>query len=164
MAISLRRVFVSLIAMLTFAMIVTYAITCFDKSELKVSQKIDVHEQNRIEQELKKLERNKKNNPNEVFAVDFKELVHFEWDKMYIFGPYADGKDVNNKLGFHWTSETFINPSDEAHTIIFLKNNKIINYVEYWSFFKLNKEIFFPNDSKFEAEIDTNWVYWKPAK
>ncbi|MGX4601736.1 hypothetical protein [Faecalimicrobium sp. JNUCC 81] len=57
--------------------------------------------------------------------LDFSKVANFDWDTMMIFHPYSDinskFKDVN--------IDNSINTRDDINTIVFIKNNKIVEMV-----------------------------------
>lgn len=64
-------------------------------------------------------------------TVDFNEITSFEWDSMYIFGPYTSEQNIKDVLGIN-TFETYnIQYRDDIELIIFIKDQKMVFSLEY---------------------------------
>lgn len=68
-----------------------------------------------------------KNNPNQL---DFNKVTNFKWDKVYIFHPYTEGDEISRQLGFKWKYPTNIEHSDSINLLVFVKDNRVFQYLE----------------------------------
>lgn len=87
-------------------------------------KKIEFDEENLFEKKLKTslIELDK----NNIKEIDLTTLIDFEFDYMYIFTPYTKKEQINKIIGFNWKGSFDIN-HDFYTTIIFVKNNEVIN-------------------------------------
>jgi len=66
-------------------------------------------------------------NDNEI---DFDKIFDEEWDEMIVIEPYSTPKDLYKN--FKWNKiNTSIEYRDDINLIVFLKNKKIISYLNY---------------------------------
>ncbi len=69
-------------------------------------------------------------------TVKMQELTDFQWDDAFLFRPYSSKKDIELQTGIK--SSFFTNSlRDEEYQLIFIKNNKVVAYVngkDYSSF------------------------------
>lgn len=65
-------------------------------------------------------------------CVDLSATMEFEWEAMYIFGPYTTEETINNMLGHKWqfTSQTSIAENDSITLILFAKAKKVVASME----------------------------------
>lgn len=66
----------------------------------------------------------------ETSTIDnLSNLTTFEWDTLYSFAPYTPENIIYNAIGFRWEK---INStvSEGMNQIIFLKDNKVICYID----------------------------------
>jgi hypothetical protein len=57
-------------------------------------------------------------------------VTGFQWDKLFIFGPYTPIEKIYMQLGYNWTEakKTHIDSSDTFYVIVFVKDGKVIRY------------------------------------
>lgn len=56
--------------------------------------------------------------------INMGKFTPFEWDKFYVFGPYATEQHINDMLGFKWSGSG--PDQDEYQLIIFVKESKVV--------------------------------------
>jgi hypothetical protein len=61
------------------------------------------------------------------------ELTDFQWDRLYIFAPFASHDDIQESLGFAWpnVSKTHIHHSDVNTLLVFVKDKQVAGWIEY---------------------------------
>jgi hypothetical protein len=66
-------------------------------------------------------------------VIDFSKTVPFRFEKVCILGPYTSNESAKQALGFFWDveKETEISTNDGINLIAFIKENKVISYVEH---------------------------------
>ncbi|RKD25916.1 hypothetical protein BEP19_03020 [Ammoniphilus oxalaticus] len=66
-------------------------------------------------------------------SIEFKEIADFPWDRMFIFPPYTPVETINEELGVSWSKvgSTGIQNRDDINLIVFVKDNKVVRYLEY---------------------------------
>ena len=58
--------------------------------------------------------------------VNLQELTEFEWDLLYVFGPYTSKKEIEEVIGFESDNITD-NMADESTTyLLFVKDNAVV--------------------------------------
>jgi len=65
-----------------------------------------------------------------VEEIDLSSLTDFDWEKVYIFGPYTTQEMINEKLGVNYKDPSSIDYRDDINLIVFLDNNKVVQYAE----------------------------------
>jgi hypothetical protein len=62
---------------------------------------------------------------NPVITVS--ALTDFQWDKLFIFGPYTPVQKIHTQLGFKWADaeKTHIDSSDTFYLLVFEKDGKV---------------------------------------
>ena len=64
--------------------------------------------------------------------LNIKEIGDFDWDRLFIFGPYASNDWVSEELGFEWTGINFYKEVSEGVCyLLFVKENAVVHYVKY---------------------------------
>ena len=94
---------------------------------------------------------------NPVLTIS--SVTEFQWDKLFIFGPYTPEKKIHEQLGYNWAEaeKTHIDSSDTFHLLVFVNNGKVVRY------FKLPRTIgdfqgietynvFTPGNDEFEVK------------
>lgn len=66
-------------------------------------------------------------------TINFNQVTSFEWDYMFIFGPYIPTEFIEGKIGFEWDSaENLITQIGDTHSlIVFTKGEKVVKYLKY---------------------------------
>ncbi len=56
----------------------------------------------------------------------------FEWDKMYVFGPYTSQKDVESLIGISWPEfkQTTVKSSDSVCLVLFVRDSEVVGWYE----------------------------------
>src|SRR5262249_3021890 len=62
-------------------------------------------------------------------VVDFAEIAPFEWDRVYVFGPYTPEEHIQKCLGFEWESagRSSINSSKRANLVVFVRGSEVVH-------------------------------------
>lgn len=88
--------------------------------------------------------------------IDFSKVSSITWDRLYIFGPYVQLKNIQGSLGYAWRPDTFFFPGpDRGFTYLFFTcDGKVIQYVEYpvdWGIFAemFTKRVYTPDEAHF---------------
>lgn len=87
----------------------------------------------------------KKRGHDEQVIVKLQSLTTFQWDKFYVFTPYTSIENIYNILGFQWRGaiKSGINHRDDINLLVFVKDKKIVEYLEYprshGDFYKIKK-------------------------
>lgn len=60
------------------------------------------------------------------------ELTQFQWQKLYIFGPYTSNEEIAKTLGFEWSevSSTNIDYDESINLLIFVADTKVVHSLE----------------------------------
>lgn len=113
---------------------------------------------------LQRLVENKKGN-NERVVVNFARITNFKWDKLLIFTPYTDPKEIAGKQGFRWTNsiQTSIFVNDGENLLLFIKGDKVIRYINlprnHGNFpDSLGRCCFDYNNAVFEVQEINDWL------
>jgi hypothetical protein len=69
-------------------------------------------------------------NEKRMEGIDLNSLTDFDWEKAYVIYPYTPQKEINEKLGFNYKDPSSIDFRDDIYLIVFLHNNKVVQYVE----------------------------------
>jgi hypothetical protein len=60
------------------------------------------------------------------------DFTSFEWDRMYIFQPYASGSEINRRLGFRWAKDdATVVHSDTYRLLVFVKDREVVAHLDY---------------------------------
>jgi len=99
-------------------------------------------------------------------VIDFSKTVPFQYEKVCILGPYTTNESAEQALGFYWDvqKETEISTNDAINLIAFIKENKVISYVEHsrakGDFWKLSRKCLDYNSSILtRISKKDDWVY-----
>lgn len=65
--------------------------------------------------------------------LDLAEVADFEWDKVYLFGPYTPRQYVGEALGFEWPSlgGSDIESSDGVTLVVFVKDGRVVKSFDH---------------------------------
>jgi hypothetical protein len=126
MKISKKRFILFLIA----AVIITPLLYSYlNYLDIKVSRKYE----NDFRQELKRV-------ISQETSFEMKEVTNFDWDQMFIFGPYTSRDDMQRVIGQEWTYYSYIGywliqksflgkyplDDDSYNSVVFMKGDKIV--------------------------------------
>lgn len=65
-----------------------------------------------------------------VEKIDVNSLTDFNWEKAYIFTPYTTQETISEQLGVNYKDPSNLYYRDDINLIVFLDNNKVVQYVE----------------------------------
>jgi len=95
-------------------------------------------------------------------TVTVSAATDFQWDKLYVFGPYTPVEKIHAQLGYHWSEagKTAIQASDTFYLLVFMKNGQVISHYKFprtiGDFHNLEaKNGFSPGDDAFEIKTAT---------
>ena len=98
-------------------------------------------------------------------VTDFSKVVPFKYERVCILGPYTLNESAEQALGFYWDveKETEISSNDGINLIAFIKENKVISYIEHsrakGDFSKLSRKCLNYNNSVLTRTTrKDNWV------
>jgi hypothetical protein len=65
-------------------------------------------------------------------SIKLSNLTKFEWEKVYIFGPYTPKEKVESDLGFKWNgfNETGISSDDSTNLLLFLSKDNGVKWAK----------------------------------
>jgi hypothetical protein len=68
-----------------------------------------------------------------IEIIDLEKTTSFDWDKLYIFGPYTTAKKMNEELGQVWILGYFthIDSSENYSLLVFMNKNRIVQFLEF---------------------------------
>ncbi len=63
-------------------------------------------------------------------VVTVSQLTDFQWDKLFVFGPYTPVQKIHAQLGYTWTDaeKTHIDSLDTFNLFVFVKDGKVVRY------------------------------------
>jgi hypothetical protein len=66
-------------------------------------------------------------------TVDFAEVAHFAWDRVYVFGPYTPHERIHASLGFHWEGvrDTTVGWNDGVNLVVFIQGAEVVYWFEH---------------------------------
>ena len=69
---------------------------------------------------------------SDTACVDFVQIIEFDWDTMFVFGPYTTEEKINDTIGQEWqfAKQTSIDENDSITLIIFTKVQKVTTFME----------------------------------
>ena len=79
-------------------------------------------------------------------AFDLKSCTHFDWDAVYVFGPYGGGTSVERVVGFRWpdADKAWDEFDESLQALVFVKGQTVVEYVTIprtWDFSKAPYEL-----------------------
>jgi hypothetical protein len=99
-------------------------------------------------------------NTNQPFTFHLDSLTNFNWDHLFIFGPYTYSEDIDSILGFSWNSfDKYSMEYNEGHfLLVFTLNQKVIYDLiysrKYGDFNKIKRTIIKRKDAIFTLKKD----------
>ena len=101
----------------------------------------------------------RKINNRDTIIIDIKELTDFDWDFFFVVTPYSNLSKVGKitKINVDILKRTNIRYRDSMNLLVFVRNGKIIKYVEFlrlsgdFSYLE-NYELFSPKEAVFIVE------------
>jgi hypothetical protein len=65
--------------------------------------------------------------------VTMSSITDFQWDTLFVFGPYTPVDAIHAKLGYKWpeAEKTHIDSSDTFNLLVFVKNGKVVRYFNF---------------------------------
>lgn len=104
-------------------------------------------------------------------VIRFADLTDFEWDMVYIFGPYTPAAEVRKLMGFEWPDYKKFNleSSDTFNLIVFTKRNQVVRVEQHprsqgdFAPASVNQS-FSKSSAIFKVSKENNWIVLKPEK
>lgn len=59
-------------------------------------------------------------------TVDLASGLGFEWDRVFVFGPYASEKTVSEAMGFEWSPGQTLIINDDSNLWLFVKRESVV--------------------------------------
>lgn len=66
-----------------------------------------------------------------VEAIDIASITPFEWDKLHLFSPYSTAEQIDKTPGFTDDIKSFISTDDGIILFVFVKDKKVLQYMDY---------------------------------
>lgn len=99
-------------------------------------------------------------------SIELLPLTYFDWDTLYIFGPYTPLESINEQLGYSWIDtksilpigkKTSINELDDRNLLVFTKNNQVVFNMDFPRsmgdfVIDASKNVFTPTNAVFQIE------------
>ena len=114
----------------------------------------------------------KKQGQDEKVIVKLQSITTFQWDKFYVFTPYTPIEKIHKTLGFNCPRavKSGINHRDDINLLVFVKDRKVIQHLEYprshGDFYKIKKKNgFTPKEAIFEVreeDLGEPWLVLYP--
>lgn len=87
-------------------------------------------------------------------SVDITEITRFDWEDMYVFGPYAPKDHINETVGFEAIKYGLGSTGyDELQLVLFTRNDRVIRRLsvetEKANFVKLRPEAVYTYDDAY---------------
>jgi hypothetical protein len=104
-------------------------------------------------------------------VICFADLTDFDWNTVYIFGPYTPATEVSQILGFEWSDykKIGLESSDTFNLIVFTKDKKILRVEEHprnrgdFAPASINRS-FSKTSAIFKVFKENDWVVIKPKE
>lgn len=66
-------------------------------------------------------------------VIDFTEAVSFDWDRVFIFGPYTSPDRIDECLGFKWHAKKYsgIDSSRATNLVVFVRNDQVVCWFDH---------------------------------
>jgi len=63
-------------------------------------------------------------------TIDFRDLTDFDWDKVFVFGPYTSPGTIQSDLGYEWpeATRTNIQESDGIALVVFVRDGRVTEH------------------------------------
>ena len=104
----------------------------FDTFDNLSSGNIELRETpNPLTAELSNMVNSYKN--GEIDIVDLSALTTFSWDRLYLFGDYAEPKEIDSIVGRSWRENCYTNisVSDSYTLLVFVGNDVVVHCMDY---------------------------------
>jgi hypothetical protein len=103
----------------------------------------------------------KRSTKKEVF-IEMDKLTDFEWDKLYLFGPYTPSSHIEDTLGFKWRKKEV---PEGVTLLIFTLDSRVVATVEhprnFGDFSYLSTDTgFTPSQAKFLVKAENRGQEW----
>jgi hypothetical protein len=109
--------------------------------------------------------------------IKLADVAAFDWDKVYILGPYTNSQDTTKLLGFEWKGvhRTGIVHSDGFEVLVFVKSGQVVEWLRHprgcgdFEYSKERKQNFVlsRNEALFsvsEEDYGGPWLVVRPVK
>ena len=92
------------------------------------------------------------------------DLTSFYWDRLYIFYPYIEEREMKRILKTNINIDTSIKALDSISLLVFTKDDNIIKVLDFprvkGDFVSLFKETgYLANEAIFNIEVKDGWIY-----
>ena len=94
-----------------------------------------------------------------------RDATDFDWDQMYVFGPYTPDYEVERRLGRSWLPAHSVNMenNDGVVLLVFLKGISPVAYVaqsrDLGDFATVDqRRTYTPETAEFRARLRTSWT------
>ncbi|MFA9421929.1 MAG: hypothetical protein ACERLG_00005 [Sedimentibacter sp.] len=123
-------------------------------------------ENNNLKSKLETIAESKKEN-DEKIIIEFKEIVTFDWDRLYILTPYASPEEYAKEQNIEGINliNTDIDINDGNNLLIFVLDKKIVSYVNYprskgdfYNSIKYEQDGLTPDEAIFEVTEEKDWL------
>jgi len=111
------------------AIVILVSVFLATLSSKEKSQKSQINQREQLAVDLDGLIELYKN--GKVDAIDMASITPFDWDKLYLFGPYSTAEKIFSTLGFSGDIKSYITTDDRIILFVFVKNNKVVQYMDY---------------------------------
>jgi hypothetical protein len=60
-------------------------------------------------------------------------VTSFEWDRVYVFGPYSTPEQIREQLGFDWPAaeDSKIEDADWMNLLVFVRDGRVVHAYEH---------------------------------
>jgi hypothetical protein len=68
-------------------------------------------------------------------VADFAKAAPFDWDRLYVFPPYASAEEAKRELGFSWPTIEWTGSrnSDQFVLLVFVKGKQVLSWIDFES-------------------------------
>ena len=106
------------------------------------AQFLELAAQHRFENDL--AERIRTEVKRDSSVLNLKSVTDFEWDHVFVFGPYTPKSRIDETLGEKWRGSAAIESDDGINLVVFTLNHRIVRYAELGRYIDFNLQ---PNTS-----------------
>jgi hypothetical protein len=66
-------------------------------------------------------------------AFQLSAATDFDWDRVYVFGPYSSPESINEELGFDWddAGDSAIEDADWVNLIVFVEDGEVVRAFDH---------------------------------
>ena len=64
-------------------------------------------------------------------SLQLSTIAPFDWDRVYVFGPYSTAKEIQEAIGLKWwDSRISIEIMDDVNLLVFVKDQQVVAWSE----------------------------------